>query len=75
MIKAMSTQSKKLLSCPNCEESGKKVILAEIDGEDIVIKRFRGYKTRISGSNLRVHCDECKEIIYVKQYPLKEPLW
>jgi len=57
---------KNLLSCPNCEVNGKKVILAEIDGNDILIKRFRNYYTRISGTNLRVRCNDCKEVVYIK---------
>lgn len=57
---------KQLIICPNCEENGKKRILAEIDGNVIAILR-RTHTTEIIAEECIVRCGDCKKVALIKR--------
>ena len=62
-------QIKQLVSCPNCEKSGRKMILGEIlpDGS-LSVMRYHGRQgyTKIVGSNFSVVCHFCSEKVFIR---------
>ena len=66
MQSMQSHQTKTLISCGKCESEGLKMILAEVENDRIIIKRYKDAHTIVFSNNLEIACGRCGTKIYKK---------
>ena len=62
----VTTQTKKLVVCPTCEEQGFQEILCEVVNNTVQILRYHQTYTIIQSNNFSVVCGRCNQPVLYK---------